>query len=230
MSVAVCLLLVALFAPITLGLTSGVYLGSDLSLYLGATQRWLGGGSFYQSWQLAGSYGISTTAAPILYPPVALLLFAPFTVLPAFLWWAILGTAFAWAMSRLRPHPMAWPVMTLLALFSPAIVLARTGNPLIWATAALAVGCVVTGPAVLVFLKPSLFPFALMGANRRRWWIALGLFGLACLPFGFLWIDWVRAILNSDGSPFYSVREGLVLAIPLVAWMARARGTRTPTE
>jgi hypothetical protein len=221
MSAAVCLLLVALFAPITFGLSSGVHLGGDLILYRDATARWLGGGSFYEPWQLAGSYGITSTAPPILYPPIALLLFAPFTILPAFLWWAIPAAAFAWAMSQLRPHPMAWPIMVLLALFSPAIVLTWAGNPLIWATAALAVGCVIAGPAVLVLLKPSLFPFALMGANRRGWWIALGIFALACLPFGALWLDWVHVVLNSDGSLLYSVREALVLAIPLAAWVGR---------
>ena len=89
--------------------------------------------------------------------------------------------------------------------------------------AAPAVGCVTSGPAVLVLLKPSLTPFALMGANRRRWWIALALFAVVSLPFGALWIDWARALLNSNGSLLYSVRDGLVLAIPLVAWATRYR-------
>jgi hypothetical protein len=221
MSAAVCVLIVALFAPITVHSLNGVNLGCDLDLYLAATRRWLGGGTFYEPFQLAGPYSIAHGA--ILYPPVALFLFAPFTVLPAFLWWTIPAAVVTWSLWRLRPHPMAWPLMTALALFSPAFVTVWAGNPVIWVVAALAVGCVVTGPAVLVLLKPSLFPFALMGANRRRWWVVLGLFVLACLPFGAMWADWAGALLNSDGSLGYSIREGLVLTIPLVAWAGRSR-------
>jgi hypothetical protein len=224
MSAAVCLLLVALFAPIAIRVTEGIRFGVDLDIYLDATRRWLGGGTFYLSWQLAEHYPIwGETVAPILYPPVALLLFVPFTILPTFLWWAIPAALFGWAMWRLAPHPMSWPVMTVLAIFSPCIRLVWSGNPVMWVTAFLAVGCVRAGPAVLVFLKPSLFPFALMGANRRRWWIALGVLALASLPFGFMWLDWGHALLNSDGSIGYSVLEALVVAIPLVAWVARHR-------
>jgi hypothetical protein len=222
MSASVCLLLVALFAPIAVHSIDRVNLGGDLDLYLGATRRWLGGGAFYEAFQLAGRYPITDGA--VLYPPVALLLFVPFVFLPAFLWWAVPAATVAGSLVRLRPHPMAWPLMTGLALFSPAIVTVWAGNPVMWVLAALSLGCVLVGPAALVLIKPSLFPFALVGANRRRWWIALALFALACLPFWALWVDWMSVLLNSDGSLGYSAREALVLAIPLVAWTSRRRG------
>ena len=56
-------------------------IGVDYLLYRDAAARWLAGGPFFEPYQLAGPYPIS--AGDILYPPVALWLFVPFTVLPA---------------------------------------------------------------------------------------------------------------------------------------------------
>ena len=163
-------------------------LGVDLHLYLSATRSWLDGDGFYHARQLAGPYHIegSDTAGggDILYPPVILVLLVPFTILPEILWWIVPAAAFGWALWRLRPARWAWPLLALGAALPANIDVVVRGNPVIWVAAAFAVGCVVAGPAVLVLLKPSLFPFALMGVHRRRWRIALGLFGLACLPFG----------------------------------------------
>jgi hypothetical protein len=204
--------------------------GVDLHLYQDAARSWLNGDGFYHARQLAGTYHIAGSdtlgGGDILYPPVILWLLAPFTVLPEFLWWAIPAAGFSWAIWRMRPARWAWPLLALGAALPFNLDVVVRGNPVIWIAAALALGCVVTGPAVLVLLKPSLFPFALMGANRRRWWIALGLLALASLPFAFLWIDWIHALLNSDGSLLYSVREVQVLVVPLVAWAARAGAAR----
>jgi hypothetical protein len=207
--------------------------GVDLHSYEEAARAWLNGDTFYHARQLAGPYVLvgadSPFGADILYPPVTLLLLVPFTILPEFLWWAIPAAAISWSIWHLRPAMWSWPAIALLIALPLNVDVWVRGNPVIWVAAALAVGCVITGPAVLVLLKPSLFPFALMGANRRRWWIALGLFTIASLPFGTLWADWVRAILNSNGSLTYSIRDALLLAIPLVAWAARTdrRDART---
>ena len=62
------------------------YVGIDYRLYMDATSHWLSTGAFYAPWQATGSYplvdqqGFATGA--ILYPPVALYLFVPFTLLP----------------------------------------------------------------------------------------------------------------------------------------------------
>jgi len=45
----------------------GGYGAVDYDLYMGATRRWLDGGSFYEPYQLSGPYPI--TAGDILYPP-----------------------------------------------------------------------------------------------------------------------------------------------------------------
>jgi len=200
-------------------------IGVDLHSYQDATRSWLAGDGFYPARQLAGPYAItgaeSATGAAILYPPVSLLLFLPFTVLPEFLWYAIPLAAFGWAIWRLRPAMWSWPIIAAGIALPMNVDVVIRGNPAIWVAAAFATGCVITGPAVLVLLKPSLFPFALMGANRWRWWIALGLFAVISLPFGFMWLDWAHVVLNSNGSVLYSLRDALLLAIPLAALLSR---------
>ncbi|MGH2465165.1 MAG: hypothetical protein ACRDGI_06875, partial [Candidatus Limnocylindrales bacterium] len=61
--------------------------GVDYRLYIDTATRWLNGGPYFQTYQLSGPYSIR--AGDILYPPVALILFVPFTVLPALLWWVL---------------------------------------------------------------------------------------------------------------------------------------------
>ena len=87
------------------------YLAVDYDLYMEATRRWLAGGPFYEPYQLAGPYPI--TAGDILYPPFALVLLVPFTVLPAILWWAIPLAIVGVVVARLRPDPRLWPFLAL---------------------------------------------------------------------------------------------------------------------
>jgi hypothetical protein len=213
--------------------------GVDYQLYRDAAARWLAGGSFFEPYQLAGPYDIS--AGDILYPPVGLWLFVPFAVLPAalaaVLWWAIPLGATAWAIARLRPGPRAWPLIALCLAWPTTPLKIWTGNPVIWAMAAVALGTVYRWPSVFALLKPSLFPFALFGANRRSWWLALAAFGALSLPFGSLWADWVESVVNSRGGGIlYSALEVPMLLLPLVAWLGRTsagtdgRATTGPTD
>jgi len=196
--------------------------GVDYRLYLDTATRWLSGGAYFQPYQLAGPYQIS--AGDILYPPVALLLFVPFTFLPAILWWLIPAAAVACCVARLRPARHAWPWLMACAVWPTTPLKIVTGNPVIWAVAALALGVVYAWPSVLVLIKPSLFPFALFGAWRRRWWVGLAVFVAVSLPFGSLWIDWAHSILNSQGGGLaYSSLEIPMLAFPVLVWLGRER-------
>jgi hypothetical protein len=212
--------------------------GVDFQLYLDVAARWLGGGPYFEPYQLAGPYDIS--AGDVLYPPVGLLLFVPFAIAPAavawLLWWAIPLGVTAWAIWRLRPRPATWPVLALCICWPTTLLKAWTGNPVIWSVAALALGVIYAWPSVFVLLKPSLAPFALFGARRRSWWLALAAFVLLCLPFGSLWADWLASVVNSRGGGLlYSALEVPMLALPLVAWLGRTRppdterSTQTPT-
>lgn len=201
-------------------------LGVDYVLYRDVTARWLAGGPFYEPSQLAGPYEI--TAGDVLYPPVGLWLFVPFAVAPiplsAALWWAIPIGVTAWTVRRLRPQPIVWPLIALCVAWPTTLLKTWTGNPVIWAVAAMALGVVYAWPAVFALLKPSLFPFALFGANRRTWWLALGVVVLLSLPFGNMWADWLTSVVNSRGGGIlYSSLEIPMLLLPVVAWAGRAR-------
>lgn len=216
--------------------------GFDLETYLGATRRFLGGGGFYPDYQLAGPYTIGTRE--ILYPPIALVLLIPFTVLPALLWWVIplgiTGWVIAWH------HPSRWGVALMLALlvppapldfhFSDALKLIVTGNPGMWAMAAIAAGTRWAWPGALVLFKPSLLPFAAIGIRTRAWWSTLGVMvgvSVVLLP---LMGQYVTVLMNARGPRaglFYSITDLPLMLIPVVAWLTRRRsaaGSALPAQ
>jgi len=202
--------------------------GIDFALYRDVAARWLAGGPFYEPHQLAGPYVVAH--GDILYPPVGLWLFVPFTVLPAFLWWAIPAALTVWAIARVRPRPAVWPLMALCLAWPTTPLKIWTGNPVMWAAAAMSVAIVYRWAAPFALLKPSLFPFAAFGIRERVWWVGLGVLLLLCLPFGGLWADWVASVINSRGSgPLYSVLEAPMLLLPLVAWAGRTRQVSRPS-
>ena len=192
----------------------------DFDLYLNATRRWLAGGPFFEPYQLAGPYPIRM--GDVLYPPNILLLMIPFTVLPAILWWAIPLGVTGWAIWRLQPAPVSWPFLAFCVFWPPFVARTVAGNPIMWALAFLALGCLYKWPAALVLIKPSLFPFALIGIRSRSWWIALAAGIAVSLPFAGMWIDWVRVLLNStEGGLLYSLQDVPILLLPIIAWKMR---------
>jgi len=194
-----------------------------------AAERWLAGGSFYEPYQLAGPYPIDRFE--ILYPPVLLVVLVPFTFLPASLWWGIPLGLTAWALLRLRPAPVAWPLLALCLVWPPTITHLLTGNPAMWALAALSLGVLYAGPAVFVLIKPSLAPFALWGLRHRRWWLYLLAFAALSVPFGVLWLEWLTALANSQGGGLlYSINDVPLLLIPVIAWLARSDSLRSRTS
>lgn len=213
-----------LLAKIALVIATDTIPQIDYRIYMTATRAWMAGGPFYHPATITTPYQVFGSL-PILYPPVALYLFAPFTLLPAFLWWAVPFGLTAFALWRLRPAPWAWPIMLLLMQSGSIPALIWHGNPVMWVLACVALATVYgwTGPLALV--KPSLLPFALVGVRRRSWWIALAVMVAISLPFGAMWIDWIRVILNGRGGGgiFYSIGEMPLLLVPLVAWLARQR-------
>jgi hypothetical protein len=191
------------------------YGGIDYSLYMEATRRWLAGGSFFDAYQLAGPYPMQMGA--VLYPPTTLFLFVPFTILPAVLWWVIplgITAAMVW---RLRPAPVSWPFLALCCFWPPFVARIVAGNPVMWAMAAVALGFAVRWAFVGVLIKPSLFPFALLGIRDRAWWIALAIVVAVSIPFGAMWLEWVTAVTNSSGGMLYSLQDVPILLLPVIA-------------
>lgn len=183
-------------------LRSGVIwpaLGMDLGTYLDAARSFLGGTGYFHAYQFA-PYQVWTQAQdPILYPPVALWLFVPFTVLPSVLWWAVPAGIIAWSLPRNRRlllalALLAWPQTAALVL---------AGNPVMWCAAfvALARKYPVFGPFAL--LKPTIGPFALRGITHRGWWLGLAILAIMAIPFGTLWLDYITVVLNADNGQGY---------------------------
>ena len=203
-------------------------IGVDLHTYLDATRHWLATGSFYNARQLAGPYAIEgasrTYTGDILYPPSTLLLFLPFLVLPQVLWWGIPAGIVGYAVWRHRPALWAWPLIVVCLAWPGSLGAIVDGNPAIWITAAVALATLYGWPAVLVLLKPTLAPFALVGVHRRSWWLALGGLALVSLPFGALWLEWVRAAIldPTNGSIGYSIAQVPLAMLPLAAWAGSA--------
>ena len=173
----------------------GPAIAADYNVVMDGTSRWLGGGPFYLPEQLDGPY---TWPGPwMLYPPPMLLLFAPFTVLPAVLWWAIpLGTI-AWVIARHRPRPLALGVIALCLVNPTSIATIYWGNPGLWIAAAIALATVYGWPAVLVLLKPTLLPFALIGIRRRSWWLAIGALVVVSFLFLPMWFEYIVVVGNA---------------------------------
>jgi hypothetical protein len=196
--------------------------GTDIDYYLVATRHWVASGSLYYPFQLAGPYDYHSG---VLYPPTALLLFVPFTVLPLALWWVIpLGSTAAVVWSD-RPGRWYWPLLLACFAFPMTVTDIVNGNPLMWLVAAVALACRYDWPAVLVALKPSVFPFALIGIRHRSWWlaaVALAVVSAAMLP---LWTDYVRVIANERGAGLlYSAKDVPFLFLPLVSRFAARQG------
>jgi hypothetical protein len=234
------------YRPIALGLTLAVLgllafeltivarqmqpasLGVDFHQYLVHTDRWLGGGSLYLDRQLHGPYEI--VAGDSLYPPTILYLTLPFVAgVPELLWWMVPLLIIVGAMVRHRPAPWTWPVMAAMLATPRSIEIVLYGNPVLWATAALAGGTVSAWPSVFVALiKPSLGPLALWGVRHRSWWLALAVAALASLPFGATWMVWLQVVRDSGGSVVYSLPDLLFVMLPVVAWAGRTRILRLP--
>lgn len=196
--------------------------GVDHAIYRDAAARWLSGGFFYYPEQVNGLY--YTLQGHVLYPPPSLVLFVPFVFLPAVLWWAIPLAIIAWRVYALRPAMWSWPLLAAALAWPVTIELIFTGNPLLWAVAGLALATRWPWVSALVFLKPSLFPFALFGVRTRGWWLATGSLAVVSLAFLPLWPQWIAAVLNARGPSsglFYSLNDLPWMLIPLVAWWAR---------
>jgi len=107
-----------------------------------------------------------------------------------------------------------------------SVEIIASGNPGLWIAMFAALGTVRRPAFTLVLLKPSLAPFALLGARSRGWWVLLAAFVAVSLVLLPMWIDYVHVLLNGRGPlavAWYSIRDVPLVSVPLVAWAARAR-------
>ena len=199
------------------------FYGVDFGLYTDATRRWLAGGDFYNAYQLAGPYVVSF--GDILYPPPAIVLFAPFTIIPALIWWAIPAALVIFAIGRLRPVP--WSLVAIVAcLWWPETTFRiLCGDPVMWVVALLAVGAIRPFFVPFAMVKPTLSPAAALNIRRRAWWFGLATFAAISVAFLPMWPSYLSALANvrADVPWAYSLREIPLVAIPWIAWLGRTR-------
>jgi hypothetical protein len=219
LTIALAVLAIVEFVFLWRNIESQDAIGLDYRWFVGVAQHWLDTGEFFVPRQLAGPYQVETLV-DVLYPPNALLLFVPFTVLPAILWWLIPLGLLGFSIVYLRPARWAWPLIAACIAWPWTISQVIYGNTNMWIAGFVAGGVLLAWPSVLVLLKPSLLPFALIGVGRRSWWIALVVFALVSLPFGSMWFDYVTAMRNSDLSAWRSLFTVPNLLPPVIALLA----------
>lgn len=200
--------------------------GEDYRFFMTATRRWLATGEFYLFHQTAGAYA-AQSAVDVLYPPVVLWLFVPFTVLPAALWWAIPLVVLAWHVWSCHPAWWAWPGIAALCWVPRDQSMVIWGNTGMWIAAFVALGLRYPWASPLVLLKPTFAPFALIGFGTRGWWVGLAVIALASLPLLPLWFDYARALQNNVGEwppgLAYSLPDYLLCGVPIIAWLGQTR-------
>lgn len=196
--------------------------GMDYRFYRELGERWLADGSFYRPHQLTGPYDVALMT-DVLYPPIALLIFAPLAVLPALVWWLVPLAVLAVAWWRWMPAPWTWPIALILLMWPRSMATLYYGNADMWIFAGVAGGILAGWPAALVLLKPTLAPLALVGARHRSWWvIPMAVLAHIALTAP-LWIDYLIAVRNLRIGWEYSVGSLPLVLIPIVLWLGRSR-------
>ena len=150
----------------------------------------------------------------------------PFTFLPAFLWWLIPLTVTGYVIAGWRPSWWALPLMALLIVWPKTISSVLWGNTDMWALAGVAAGLRWGWPAVLLFLKPTLAPFALVGIRKPSFWVVGSVMLVLAVVMLPLWLDYFTAVRNLQIPWDYSLVSIPPMFIPIVAWAARTRRRR----
>ena len=94
-----------------------------------------------------------------------------------------------------------------------------------WALAGVAAGLRWGWPAVILFLKPTLAPFALVGVRKPSFWVAGAAMLVVALVMMPLWLDYFTAIRNLRIPWDYSLVSIPPMFIPIVAWAAATSAT-----
>jgi len=199
-------------------------IGIDVNQYLAHAHRWLAGGPWYLPAQTAGPYVVEDITGNV-YPPTLLYPIVPFALgLPMVLWYTIPVGIIAATFVRTAPAWWGWPLLALALVIPRTWTIVWLGNPAMWAIAFVVAGTRWGWPAIGATLKLTFAPLALIGVRRRSWWIAAGIAVLLALPFGTLWLDYVRVLVNTHSSRGLEYVLGewpTALLIAVAAWSGR---------
>jgi hypothetical protein len=193
-------------------------LGLDWLGYRAGVERLVATGSPYAPFELAGPF--VPEHLDFIHPPNALLLFAPFAVLPHPLdfiaWDAIPLAVLAYPLRRLAWW--AWPVVAVLAATDSLQYPILNGNSSLWMCAAFSLGLRFGWPAGLIAMKPSLVPLAVVGLRRPGPAIALAVVPiLVTLP---LLPAYLVVLQNANLGLSYSITQYSLVALAAWPWLA----------
>jgi hypothetical protein len=211
--------------------------GIDFRIMRELGRRWLASGTMYLPYQLSGPYSIDVTPdlaqTPALYPPAAGPVFAAVSLIPvpiaAVLWWSVPLGLVAALVVRWRPQPWAWAAIAACLVHPMAATQVMVGGTAMWMMAFVAGGLAWGWPGALVLLKPTMLPFALAGIRTKGWWMVVGAIAILTLAGPFL--DYLKVAQNASASGdgvLYSIRTYPLVALPLLAWLGRARASAPP--
>jgi hypothetical protein len=196
--------------------------GIDFHTVLDHTKRWLSGGNYYLDRQLHGPY--PWLGGESLYPPPVAILVAPFAVLPELTWWVVPVALIVYSLARSMPSAWAWPILAAAIWWPRSEEIILYGNPSMWVAGAVAGGTIWGWPAVIALLKPTLAPFALVGAGRRSWWVGLGVVGAVSVALLPMWADYAKVISGAaqgwNQTWDYSLRDAPLVLLPIVGWVS----------
>jgi hypothetical protein len=85
-----------------------------------------------------------------------------------------------------------------------------------WFAAFVWAGDAFSWPAVLVSMKPSLFPFGLIGIRRPSWWIAALVIALVNLPLVGLWVEYPSVVRTACLALLYSIGNVPMFIAPIL--------------
>jgi hypothetical protein len=203
-------------------------IGWDWDFYASLGRRWLDTGVMYGDRQLTGAPYHVEINVDNLYPPTAILWFVPFAVLPAvvsaILWWGLPIAAIVAAVIRFRPALWAYPLMALCLAWPRSVGALVVGNSDLWSAGFVAGGLLWGWPGALGILKPSLAPFAFVGADgptRRAWLVSVAALGLASLALWSYWPQYLTAATHWDLPWYRALASVPLLLLPIVALVAR---------
>ena len=204
-------------------ITSAIPLGLDWLGYRAGFDRLLATGTPYAAFELAGPF--TPEHLDFIHPPNALVLFAPFAILPQpldyILWIAIPIAIFCFL---LRGLPWwAWPFVALLSTTNSLQYPILNGNSSLFMTAIFGLGFRYGWVVGLLAMKPTLAPLAIVGFRRspRTLFVAGALAVVPILVTLPLFADYLTVARNMQGIPLtYSVSNYSLIALAALPWVA----------
>jgi hypothetical protein len=195
-----------------------VPLGLDWLGYRAGVERLIATGSPYAPFELAGPF--VPEHLDFIHPPNALLLFAPFALLPHPLdfiaWDAIPIAVLAYPLRRLAWW--AWPLVAALGATDSLQYPILNGNSSLWMCAAFSLGLRFGWPAGLIAMKPSLVPLAIVGLKRPVPAILLAVIPIVVtLP---LLPSYLVVLRNANLGLSYSITQYSLVALAAWPWVA----------